>query len=65
MKRMPGTPFGHQFYWRSGIFGVMLGFIELSLVKNLNKLDYQKHKMSEMSEKHIEKVKESEKTKQA
>ena len=43
----------------------MLGFIELSLVKNLNKLDYQKHKMSEMSEKHIEKVKESEKTKQA
>ena len=36
-KKMPGA-FGHKFYWRSGVFGVMLGFAELSLVKNLNKV---------------------------
>ena len=27
--------FGHKFYWKSGVFGVLLGFAELSLVKNM------------------------------
>ena len=61
---MPGA-FGHKFYWRSGVFGVMLGFAELSLVKNLNRVDYTKHQIAEFSEKNIEKVKDNEQIKKA
>ena len=37
--------FGHKLYWRCGLFGVLIGFAELSYVKNLHYLDQKKQEM--------------------
>ena len=42
-------PFGHKFYWRSGVFGALLGLAEFSLVTNLKKLDYKKDEIAQIS----------------
>lgn len=59
------TAFGHKIYWKSGVFGVLLGLAELSFVKNLNRLDYEKHKLAEATELQKEQIKNNEKVQKA
>ena len=39
MTLITKLPFGSKFYWKSGVFGILLGLAEISFVKNLKVLD--------------------------
>lgn len=59
------SSFGQKFYWKTGLFGVLLGFIELSFVKNLHRLDQNKQELVEGAEHQLQKLKENDKVLEA
>ena len=46
----PAVAFGHKFLWKSGLFGVFLGFVEFSFHSNMLSVEYKKHRLVEQSE---------------
>ena len=48
--------FGTVLYWRSGIFGVLLGFAELSFTHNLHSFEHKKQLLADEAEQYYTKT---------